>query len=156
MAGPSGVGKTTVGRILAARACVSFVDLDERIALQAGRDIVSIFREEGEAGFRRREREALEEVAGADGLVLALGGGAVGVGLPSLGGWPRVVLMAGLPVLLARVGSAEQRPLLSGGLASRAADLLEQRRPGWRAFGPWVHTDSICPDAVALRVEAAW
>lgn len=155
LAGPSGAGKTTVGRILAARAGLAFLDLDERIVEQAGMDVGSIFHAEGEPGFRRRERAALQWLQGEHG-VLALGGGAVGGGLPMLAGWPRVVLMAALPVLVERLGTGEQRPMLAGGLAERAAGLLGLRTPGWRGFGVWVHTDGIRPDDVALRVEAVW
>lgn len=70
-------GKTTVGRELAALLGASFIDLDRAIEEHAGASVAEIFSRDGEDGFRRLEREALERVtaAGADPLVVATGGG---------------------------------------------------------------------------------
>ena len=76
LVGLMGAGKSTVGRLLAERLGRAFVDLDDEIAREAGRSIPEIFEAEGEAGFRRREREALER-AGRTSHVVALGGGAI-------------------------------------------------------------------------------
>ena len=73
-------GKTTLGAALAASLGVEFVDLDAAIAAAAGRGIPAIFAAEGEAGFRRRESEALAAVVASHGgsrRVVALGGGAL-------------------------------------------------------------------------------
>lgn len=75
--GPRGSGKSTVGRHLAQRLGRPFVDLDDQIALQAGRSISEIFAAEGEAGFRDREWAALFEAVAKPKLVLATGGGVV-------------------------------------------------------------------------------
>ena len=59
--GPPGSGKTTLGKLLAGRFGVPFEDLDDSIVLAAGgKSIPAIFADEGEAGFRARERAALE------------------------------------------------------------------------------------------------
>ena len=81
LVGLPGSGKTAVGRRLSRRRGATFVDLDEEIEREAGRPIPSIFAEEGEAGFRTRERRAIEALGPADprpGLtrVIATGGGA--------------------------------------------------------------------------------
>lgn len=72
-----GAGKSSLGRRLAEAHGVPFVDLDREIESRAGRDIPTIFAEEGEAGFRAMEGDALEDVLAGPPCVLASGGGAV-------------------------------------------------------------------------------
>ncbi len=75
--GPMGSGKTTIGRQLAAKLGLEFLDSDRDIEQRTGVDIPTIFDYEGEAGFRKRERRAIEELTGRSGIVLATGGGVV-------------------------------------------------------------------------------
>lgn len=75
--GPSGAGKTAIGRRLAEHFGCRFVDLDSDIEQHTGVDIPTIFDIEGEAGFRRREHERLAECSRATGIVLATGAGAI-------------------------------------------------------------------------------
>jgi len=80
--GLPGSGKTAVGRRVATRHGATFVDLDELIEREAGMRIPEVFAEEGEAGFRRRERAAIEALGAADEgpaltRVIAPGGGAI-------------------------------------------------------------------------------
>ena len=72
-----GAGKTTVGRQLAQRLGKSFVDADQDIEQRTGVAVKVIFEIEGEAGFRKRESEALDRLTAMTDLVLATGGGAV-------------------------------------------------------------------------------
>jgi len=80
LVGFMGAGKTTVGRALAARLRWRFEDLDDLIQAREGCSVEQIFREQGEAGFRKLERLMVREIAAreiaAPPLVLALGGGA--------------------------------------------------------------------------------
>jgi shikimate kinase len=79
LVGFMGAGKTTVGRVLAERLSWRFADLDDLIQAREGHSVEQIFREQGEAGFRKLERLMVREVASAKEpapLVLALGGGA--------------------------------------------------------------------------------
>ncbi len=72
-----GAGKTTVGRQLARRLGWRFVDADHEIEARTGVKIPYIFEIEGEAGFRKRETQVLDELTREKNLVLATGGGAV-------------------------------------------------------------------------------
>ena len=75
--GPPGSGKSTIGRLLAARLGLPFTDLDAVIVETDGRSIPQIFAEEGEPGFRAREKQALADMAARTRHVVALGGGAL-------------------------------------------------------------------------------
>ena len=77
LVGPMGAGKSSLGRRLADLWGLPFVDLDHEIETRAGTSIPTIFACEGEAGFRRREREALAEALARESGVIATGGGAV-------------------------------------------------------------------------------
>ena len=75
--GPPGSGKSTIGRLLAERLGLPFIDLDAVIVEADGRPIPQIFAEEGESGFRAREKQALADMAARTRHVVALGGGAL-------------------------------------------------------------------------------
>src|ERR1700680_154134 len=75
--GPMGSGKTAVGKYIARLTSASFYDSDAEIEHRTGVDISFIFEKEGEAGFRQREREAIDALTLLEPIVLATGGGAV-------------------------------------------------------------------------------
>jgi len=77
LVGLMGSGKTTVGKALARKLGVPFVDSDHEIEARTGVRIPTIFEVEGEAGFRRREAQVIAELCAQDGIVIATGGGAV-------------------------------------------------------------------------------
>jgi shikimate kinase len=77
LVGPMGAGKSTVGRQLAEAIGYGFLDSDQEIQQRTGVDIPTVFEFEGEAGFRARERQVIEDLTAEDGVVLATGGGAV-------------------------------------------------------------------------------
>lgn len=118
LVGMMGVGKTTVGRQVAARLGWMFVDVDEQIEDRQGRTISEIFSTDGEAAFRDLERRALTEVlASPNRLVVAAGGGAVLD--PSNREQMRergtvIWLRAQAGELCRRIGKGEGRPLLHG------------------------------------------
>ncbi len=149
LAGPMGVGKTTVGRVLATRLGVAFTDLDARIG-PAG----PIFATEGEAGFRARERAALAEATHGQGI-LALGGGTVvdprNVACLRDAGWTIVVLDAPLETLVARVtaDSATVRPL-----AGQLAEVVAARAEAYAAAGVRVAAGGTVAEVVE-RILAA-
>ena len=75
--GPMGVGKTTIGRILAKQLDFDFIDTDQRLEKITGASISWIFDIEGEAGFRKREQQLIQELTGITEAVIATGGGAI-------------------------------------------------------------------------------
>ncbi len=133
LVGMMGVGKTTIGRQLAAALGREFVDLDQAIEARCGVRVATIFDIEGEAGFRRRETAALDEYTRRPGLVLATGGGAVlseaNRRMLSERGCV-VYLRAGVDELYRRVARDRGRPMLrADDPRQRIVDLLAQREP---------------------------
>src|SRR4051794_5145590 len=102
--GYRGSGKSSIGKCLAARLSLAFVDTDTLIVQRAGQTIREIFEAEGEAGFRTRELAAIREVAARDQQVIALGGGAVlkpeNITAVKQGGAARVVWLQAAPEVL--------------------------------------------------------
>ncbi len=139
-------GKTSVGALLAELEGLPFVDLDEAIAIEAGRSVSEIFADEGEPGFRVRERAALARVAGGGPVVLATGGGCVES--PENRALLRerfkvVWLKADLEILAKRsVGGS--RPLLVDDAAGKIRILYERRRPWYKeCAGLEMQTDGM-------------
>jgi shikimate kinase len=153
-----GAGKSTVGRKLARRLRLRFVDADAEIEAAAGASVAEIFAREGEAGFRARERAAVEALEG-QAAVVALGGGAfvqaeVRARLAGSGGV--VYLRARPETLLERIGEAEERPLLAGlGRAERLArirELLEEREPAYAAADLCLDTDGRAVEEIVESI----
>jgi shikimate kinase len=133
LVGPMGSGKTAVGRHLARVLHLPFHDSDAEIERRTGVDISFIFEKEGEAGFRQREREAIQALTALEGIVLATGGGAVLLPenrrLLSERGCV-VYLQTSVAQQAERVRHGRNRPLLaSGEAASRLGHLMDARAP---------------------------
>ena len=77
LTGPMGAGKSTIGRQLSKQLGLPFHDSDHEIETRTGVDIPLIFELEGEAGFRKRECVAIDDLTRLPGIVLATGGGAI-------------------------------------------------------------------------------
>jgi len=77
LTGPMGAGKSTIGRQLSKRLKMDFFDSDHEIQRRTGVDIPLIFELEGEAGFRKRESEIIDELTLLPNIVLSTGGGAI-------------------------------------------------------------------------------
>ena len=118
LVGLMGCGKSAIGRRLAAKLALPFVDADEEIEKAAGKSIEDIFTDHGEPYFREGERKVLLRLLRSGPQVLATGGGAFmneetrgAIAEHGISVW----LRAELPLLVRRVGKRGNRPLLKGG-----------------------------------------
>ena len=150
-----GAGKSAVGALLAERLGCDFVDTDAMIERTAEASVAELFAREGEAAFRKREREAIENLAGG-ALVVAVGGGAIaqpGARERLLGSGTVVYLRARPETLLRRIGDCADRPLLHGtsGKARlrRISELLGERSPSYESASIVLETDALEPSEVA-------
>ena len=131
--GMPGAGKSTLGKALANRLGLSFIDADQEIVSRTGVSITTIFEIEGETGFRAREVQLIAELVTDNSTILATGGGAI------LASESRklmrdngivIYLRAGVDDLSARTLRDTKRPLLQGAnpiIVLRA--LLDFREP---------------------------
>lgn len=158
--GMMGSGKSTVGRRLADRMGLDFVDADAVIEERAGADIGWIFDVEGEDGFRAREEQVLDALSQRHRIVLATGGGAVlrEANRRRLRERGVVVYLRGsVDIIVARTRHDRRRPLLQGvDVRKRLTDLLEQRTPLYEDVAHVVvDTDEGSAGRVAERVLEA-
>jgi len=165
LVGMMGAGKTTVGRRLARRLGWSFVDADREMEARLGVPVTTIFELEGEAGFRRRECELIDELTRRTATVLATGGGAV------LDPANRAVLHERSQVIYLRASVGDlwhrlrrdtTRPLLrTADPRARIEALVTQREPLYRDTAHMTVETGRQPvervvDAIIARLPAAF
>ncbi len=153
LVGFMGAGKTTTGKALARLLGWDFLDLDELIMDAETMSIPEIFKERGEAYFRRVERRILASLRGRRRLVVACGGGtyAQAEGRALIDGIGRAVwLQVPLPQALARCDDGPARPLLKD--AARAEALYRTRLPAYRSAPLRVDAEGLTPEQVAERI----
>ncbi|MBI2779037.1 MAG: shikimate kinase AroK [Gammaproteobacteria bacterium] len=156
--GPMGAGKTTIGRQIAKNLGVEFVDSDHEIEQRTGASIPLIFEIEGEEGFRRREREVIDDLTRRKGIVLATGGGAVldTANRNHLAGRGTVIyLRASLDHLLKRTARDRNRPLLhTEDPRARLEGIMKIREPLYREIADIIiDTDSNTVRATVRMIE---
>ncbi len=163
--GPMGAGKTSIGRRLADRFGLQFTDVDQLIVERCGTTINALFEHVGEAGFREREKAALEHVLGENGRLVSTGGGAVlnpdSRRLMQQRGFV-VYLHVGVEAQLKRLGRDRSRPLLQRGDREQVlADLAAAREPLYQEVADlMLDTDALSPSeattALAQLLAAHW
>ena len=157
LVGPMGAGKTTIGRLLSKTLKLQFIDLDTEIEKRCGADIPWIFDVEGEAGFRKRESQLLNEITASSDILLATGGGAVlneqNRALLQQRGYV-VYLTASVDQLLERTAHDRNRPLLQVDDPAAVIDsLLHERDPLYREIADLVvATEQKKPQLVADEI----
>lgn len=159
LVGLMGCGKSSVGRRLASRLGLTFVDADEEIERVAAKSIVEIFADHGEAYFRDGERRVIARLLGNGPQVLATGGGAFinpetrqkirerGISI-----W----LRADLPVLMRRVSKRDTRPLLkTADPEATMRELMAKRYPVYADADITLESRDVPHDVIVNEAIAA-
>ena len=159
LVGLMGVGKTSVGKRLAATLGLPFRDADEAIEKAAGRTISEIFTDRGEAEFRAGERRVIARLLDEPPHVLATGGGAFAQPETRALLKARAItiwLRADIAVLARRVGRKDTRPLLSGkDPVAVLTALAEARYPAYAEADLTIDTgETSHPATVELVISA--
>ncbi|MFD5977650.1 3-dehydroquinate synthase [Streptomyces bacillaris] len=155
LVGPMGVGKSTVGELLAARLGTTYRDTDADVVAEAGKPIAEIFYDEGEEHFRALERRAVAAAVAGHAGVLSLGGGAVldGTTRELLAGHPVVYLSMDVEEAVRRVGLGAARPLLAVNPRRQWRELMDARRHLYEEVARTVvATDDRTPEEVAQAI----
>lgn len=150
-----GVGKTAVGKVLAAKSGRRFIEMDRLIEQKAGKPIPEIFQQDGEIAFRQLEIEVAREVAAAENAVIACGGGIVlnQINIDRLKQNSIIVYLTASPaVILKRVsGDSTTRPLLNvANPMLTIRELLKYRYPFYQQAADFrINTSKLDVNAVA-------
>ena len=140
-----GTGKSSVGRLAAAKLHFGFVDTDEQIERLAGKSITRIFAEDGEPAFRAIETQVVGELAELTRTVISTGGG-LGANPAHLAALKQhaltVCLWARAEAVWRRVRYASHRPLLQDpNPQAKVRALLEERSPVYRQADVLINTE---------------
>ena len=158
LVGMPGSGKSAVGRRLAARLQLPFVDADEEIERAAGKPIMDIFKDHGEAHFRDGERKVIARLLNSGPQVLATGGGAFMVAetrdnVRRLG--ISVWIKAELQLLVRRVLKRNTRPLLQVDPEGVMRALMQTRYPIYATADVTVESRDLPHDAIVAEIIEA-
>lgn len=158
LVGMPGCGKSAIGRRLANRLELPFVDADDEIELAAGKAITDIFKEHGEPYFRDGERKVIARILNSGSRVLATGGGAFMSGETRDNIRDRAVsvwLKAELPLLLRRVLKRNNRPLLERNPEGVMRALVETRYPVYATADITVESRDLPHDVMVFEIIEA-
>lgn len=150
-------GKTTVGRLMAEKLGYEFIDTDELIVERSGMSVSEIFREKGEAAFRKMESELALELGNKEGLVISTGGRFMldPANAEALSRRGRVFCLTATPEeVYARVAKDTQvrRPLLdTTDPLKRIVELMAEREDGYNRFSKLV-TSGRCPEELVSQL----
>jgi shikimate kinase len=158
LVGMPGCGKSAIGRRLAQRLELPFVDADDEIEQAAGKAITDIFKEHGEPYFREGERKVIARILNSGSQVLATGGGAFmsaetrdNIRSSAVSVW----LKAELPLLLRRVLKRNNRPLLERDPEGVMRSLVETRYPIYALADITVESRDLPHDVMVFEIIEA-
>ena len=156
LCGMMGAGKSTIGKILAAKSGVPFSDLDSLIESSENMSIPEIFDSHGEQKFRETERSILLEHAKKAEGIIALGGGSLQnqqlVDHIKLSGW---LIFLNVPVkeLIKRLKNSANRPMLENSdLEKKIKQLLKERLPFYNQAHITIHTNDMDAEEIAENI----
>jgi shikimate kinase len=154
--GPPGAGKTSVGKALAKKLSLNFLDSDKVVEEKSGKSIPEIFITDGEPAFREMERAVVIDLIENQDGVIALGGGSVmdlEVSKKLLPMANVVFLDVSISNAAPRVGFNRDRPLLLGNPRQQWIALMEKRRSTYEALAKArVSTDNKKPVEVVEEI----
>ena len=155
--GMMGVGKSTIGRLLARQTGFEFIDCDHELEARNGVTIATLFEVEGEESFRQRESALLDELTQRSGVVLGTGGGAVL--RDENREWLRarglvIYLHASVDEILRRTQSDRSRPLLqTDDRRTRIEELIRSRRELYEGAAHLsFHSGAVNPRKLVARI----
>ena len=157
LVGPTGAGKTSIGKRVAERFGLVFVDADQAIVDRTGASIATLFEHVGEAGFREREKAVLSELLAGGGRLVSTGGGAVLDAdnriLMKQRGYV-VYLQVSVEAQLKRLGRCTNRPLLQRSDREQVLqDMATLREPLYRDVADLaLDTDGLTPPEATARL----
>jgi shikimate kinase len=158
LVGMPGCGKSAIGRRLASRLEMPFLDADDEIELAAGKAITDIFKDHGEPYFRDGERKVIARILNSGSQVLATGGGAFmsaetrdNIRQAAVSVW----LKAELSLLLRRVLKRNNRPLLERDPEGVMRSLVETRYPIYATADITVQSRDLPHDAMVFEIIEA-
>ena len=160
LVGMMGSGKSTIGRDLAQRLGVTFHDTDDLVGQRAGMSIAELFETIGVVAFRDLERQAVESVSTATGVIATGGGVVLDEDLRRLMAETGLVVHLAAPaeVLASRVGTGQGRPLIAeGDTAERLRAIAETRASLYHSVADIViETAGMAPSDVVDELERSW
>jgi shikimate kinase len=159
LVGMMGAGKSSIGRRVALRLGIPFVDADAEIEKAAGMTIPDIFATRGEAEFRAGEARVIARLLESGPQVLATGGGAfanpdtrTAIGAKGISIW----LKAEFDVLMKRIRRRHDRPLLKGAdPGATLRKLMEERHPVYALADLTVHSRDVLHDKIVDEIVSA-
>ncbi len=156
LCGFMGTGKSAIGRLIASRLGMRFVDMDDLIVQREHRPISDIFRDSGEPYFRKLERNLVRELAGQSCLVISTGGGVV-LNPDNISDFTKtgmvVCLTAEPEAIFERIKNDSTRPLLAvADPLARIRELLAIRKPYYDAIAIRVDTTFQSPQQAAEHI----